>query len=152
MNLPVEHPAGKAFVPRAVLNGDIEFRNVAFSYSQSSQPSLNGVSFSARAGEKIGIIGRIGSGKTTLEKLIMGLYQPSSGAVLIDGIDLRQIDPIDLRRAIGQVPQDPVLFYGSLKHNLMIGAPFAEVSDMLAAARIAGVDEFAAQHPDGYDM
>jgi ATP-binding cassette subfamily C protein LapB len=152
MNLPVEHPVGKSFVPRAVFNGDIEFRNVVFSYPQSSQASLNGVSFSVRAGEKVGVIGRIGSGKTTLEKLMLGLYRPSSGAVLIDGVDMRQVDPVDLRRAIGQVPQDPVLFYGSLKHNLMIGAPFAEVSDMLSAARIAGVDEFAAQHPDGYDM
>jgi ATP-binding cassette subfamily C protein LapB len=152
MSLPVEHPDGKVFVPRPVLKGDIEFRNVVFSYPQSSQPSLNGISFQIRAGEKVGIVGRIGSGKTTLEKLVLGLYRPDSGTVLIDGVDMRQVDPIDLRRAIGQVPQDPVLFYGTLKHNLMIGAPFSDDVDMLAAARIAGVDEFAAQHPDGYDM
>ncbi len=152
MSLPVEHPDGKVFVPRPVLKGDIEFRNVVFSYPQSSQPSLNGISFQIRAGEKVGIVGRIGSGKTTLEKLVLGLYRPDSGTVLIDGVDMRQVDPIDLRRAIGQVPQDPVLFYGTLKHNLMIGAPFSDDADMLAAARIAGVDEFAAQHPDGYDM
>jgi ATP-binding cassette subfamily C protein LapB len=98
------------------------------------------------------VIGRIGSGKTTLEKLILGLYQPTEGVILIDGVDVRQMDPIDLRRAIGHVPQDPMLFYGSLKHNLLVGAPYASEADMLHAAQIAGVDEFAAEHPKGYDM
>src|SRR5690606_16108821 len=88
----------------------------------------------------------------TLEKLILGLYSPTQGAVLIDGIDIQQIDPADLRRSIGYVPQDPVLFYGSLKYNLTMGAPFAEDSHMLDAARIAGIDEFVSKHPDGYDM
>ncbi|MGP1613896.1 MAG: ATP-binding cassette domain-containing protein, partial [Pollutimonas bauzanensis] len=105
-----------------------------------------------KAGEKVGIIGRIGSGKTTLEKLVLGLYEPTAGAVLIDGIDIKQIDPADLRRAIGYVPQDPVLFYGSLKYNLMMGAPFADDSQMLDVARIAGIEDFAARHPEGYDM
>ncbi|KGH01951.1 hypothetical protein P608_26830 [Comamonas thiooxydans] len=110
------------------------------------------MSFSLRPGERVGIIGRIGSGKTTLEKLVLGLYQPSEGSVLIDGMDARQIDPVDLRRGIGHVPQDPMLFYGSLKHNLLVGAPFADETDMLHAARIAGVDDFAARNPKGYDM
>lgn len=152
MKMPVEHAADREFVSRPDLRGAIEFRNVSFSYPGSEQASLSGVSFSLRPGERVGIIGRIGSGKTTLEKLVLGLYQPSEGSVLIDGVDARQIDPVDLRRAIGHVPQDPMLFYGSLKHNLLVGAPFADESDMLHAARIAGVDEFVARNPKGYDM
>ncbi|WP_051962311.1 MULTISPECIES: type I secretion system permease/ATPase [Comamonas] len=152
MKMPVEHEADREFVSRPDLRGAIEFRNVSFSYPGSEQASLSGVSFSVRPGERVGIIGRIGSGKTTLEKLVLGLYQPTEGSVLIDGVDARQIDPVDLRRAIGHVPQDPMLFYGSLKHNLLVGAPFAGESDMLHAARIAGVDEFVARNPKGYDM
>ncbi|MDN5537562.1 MULTISPECIES: type I secretion system permease/ATPase [Comamonas] len=152
MKMPVEHEADREFVSRPDLRGAIEFRNVSFSYPGSEQASLSGVSFSLRPGERVGIIGRIGSGKTTLEKLVLGLYQPSEGSVLIDGVDARQIDPVDLRRAIGHVPQDPMLFYGSLKHNLLVGAPFADESDMVHAARIAGVDEFVARNPKGYDM
>ncbi|MDN5504230.1 MAG: type I secretion system permease/ATPase [Comamonas sp.] len=152
MKMPVEHEADREFVSRPDLRGAIEFRNVSFSYPGSEQASLSGVSFSLRPGERVGISGRIGSGKTTLEKLVLGLYQPSEGSVLIDGVDARQIDPVDLRRAIGHVPQDPMLFYGSLKHNLLVGAPFADESDMVHAARIAGVDEFVARNPKGYDM
>ena len=152
MKMPVEHEADREFISRPDLRGAIEFRNVSFSYPGSEQASLSGVSFSLRPGERVGIIGRIGSGKTTLEKLVLGLYQPSEGSVLIDGMDARQIDPVDLRRAIGHVPQDPMLFYGSLKHNLLVGAPFADEADMLHAARIAGVDEFVARNPKGYDM
>ena len=152
MKMPVEHEAGREFVSRPDLRGAIEFRNVSFSYPGSEQSSLSGVSFVVQPGERVGIIGRIGSGKTTLEKLVLGLYQPTEGAVLIDGVDARQIDPVDLRRAIGHVPQDPMLFYGSLKQNLLVGAPFAGEADMLRAARVAGVDEFVANNPKGYDM
>ena len=80
----------------------------------------------SRREEKVGIIGRVGSGKTTLEKLVLGLYQPTEGAVLVDGVDARQIDPAELRRAIGFVPQDVVLFFGSLKQNITMGAPMAD--------------------------
>ncbi len=152
MNMQVERPAEKAFVPRPFLVGDIEFRDLSFTYPGAAQPSLDKINLKFKAGEKVGIIGRIGSGKTTLEKLVLGLYEPTSGAVLIDGIDIKQIDPADLRRAIGHVPQDPVLFYGSLKYNLTMGAPFAEDSHMLEVARIAGIEDFAARHPEGYDM
>lgn len=152
MAMPVERPAEKSFVPRPRLEGGIEFRNVTFSYPGSEQKALDNVSFSIRPGERVGIIGRIGSGKSTLEKLILGLYAPTDGAVLIDGIDIKQIDPADLRRSVGYVPQDPVLFYGTLKHNLIMGAPFAEDRHMLEVARIAGIDEFVARHPEGYDM
>lgn len=152
MKMSVEHGEGKDFVSRPVIKGAVEFRHVTFTYPGQQQPALSDVSFRLQPGEKVGVIGRIGSGKTTLEKLILGLYQPSEGVILVDGVDVRQIDPIDLRRAIGHVPQDPMLFYGSLKHNLLVGAPYASEADMLHAAQIAGVDEFAAEHPKGYDM
>jgi len=152
MKLPVERPETSEFLHRPVFAGAIEFRNVSFSYPGAAQPVLNNVSFKLAPGEKLGIIGRIGSGKTTLEKLILGLYQPTEGTVLLDGVDTRQIDPADLRRAIGYVPQDPVLFYGSLKHNIAMGAPFADDASIIAAANVAGVSEFANIHPDGFDM
>ncbi|WP_233234811.1 type I secretion system permease/ATPase [Bordetella sp. LUAb4] len=152
MQLPVERPESAEFLHRPVFKGTLEFRNVSFTYPGAAQPALKDVSFKLAAGERIGIIGRIGSGKTTLEKLILGLYQPQDGIVLLDGVDVRQIDPADLRRAIGYVPQDPVLFYGSLKHNLAMGAPFADDASILAAAQVAGVHEFADVHPNGFDM
>jgi len=152
MNMPVERPADKSFVPRPFLEGGIEFRNVSFAYPGSNVAALDKISFRLKQGERVGIIGRIGSGKTTLEKLILGLYSPTEGSVLIDGIDIKQIDPADLRRAVGYVPQDPVLFYGTLKENLTMGAPFADDSHMLEVARVAGIDEFVARHPEGYDM
>ncbi|NYT45637.1 type I secretion system permease/ATPase [Alcaligenaceae bacterium] len=152
MQMPVERPAEKQFVPRPFLQGAIEFRQVAFGYPGARQASLRNISFKIAAGEKVGIVGRIGSGKTTLEKLILGLYQPSEGAILVDGIDTQQIDSADLRRAIGYVPQDPMLFYGTLKHNITMGAPYADDAALFAAAHIAGIDDHVNQHPDGYDM
>ncbi len=152
MKMPVEHQADQDYVTRPQLRGAIELRGVSFSYPGSTQAALQDINLRIAAGEKVGIIGRIGSGKSTLEKLMLGLYQPTQGAILVDDIDARQIDPADLRRAIGHVPQDALLFYGSLKQNLIMGAPWASDEDMLHAARIAGVDEFAARHPQGYDM
>lgn len=152
MKMPTERPEQKTFVPRPRLEGGIEFRGVSFAYPGSKQAALSNINLKIQPGERVGVIGRIGSGKSTFEKLILGLYEPSEGAVLIDGIDIKQIDPADLRRSVGYVPQDPVLFYGSLKYNLTMGAPFAEDAHMLEAARTAGIDEFVAKHPDGYDM
>ncbi len=152
MQLPIERPADAEFLHRPVFHGGIEFRDVTFAYPGNTQPVLKKVSLKLKPGEKVGIIGRIGSGKTTLEKLILGLYRPTEGAVLIDGVDVRQIDPVDLRRAIGHVPQDPVLFYGSLRHNLAMGAPYADDASILAAAEMAGVADFANAHPNGFDM
>lgn len=152
LKLPVERPANAEFLHRPVLRGALEFRNVTFSYPGSVEPVLKKVSFKLEPGEKVGIIGRIGSGKSTLEKLALSLYEPSEGAVLLDGVDVRQIDPADVRRAIGYVPQDPLLFYGSLKKNVAMGAPFADDASVLAAANLAGVTEFANLHPNGFDM
>ncbi len=152
MKTAPERPDESSFLHRSRFEGSIEFRSVTFSYPGHQQVALNKVSFKINAGEKVAIIGRVGSGKSTVQRLMLGLYQPTQGAVLIDGIDSRQIDPAELRRAIGFVPQDVNLFYGSLKENIAMGAPFADDQAVLTAAEIAGVSEFANRHPQGFDM
>jgi ATP-binding cassette subfamily C protein LapB len=152
MQTPLERPPGTVFLHRPKLSGAIEFRNVVFAYPEQQQAALNGVSFSIAAGERVGIIGRIGSGKSTLARLISGLYQPTSGAILLDGTDMRQIDPADLRRNMGYVPQDAFLFFGSVKENIALGAQHADHATILRASIIAGVDDFIKRHPDGYDL
>ncbi|MBK9572567.1 MAG: type I secretion system permease/ATPase [Rhodoferax sp.] len=152
MKTEPERPDESSFLHRSRFEGSIEFRGVTFSYPGHQQVALNKVSFKINAGEKVAIIGRVGSGKSTVQRLMLGLYQPTQGAVLIDGIDSRQIDPAELRRAIGFVPQDVNLFYGSLKENIAMGAPFADDQAVLTAAEIAGVSEFANRHPQGFDM
>jgi len=148
----VERPADTAFISRGRLKGAIEFRDVSFTYPGQSAPSLRKLSFGIKPGEKIAILGRIGSGKTTLEKLILGLYQPTEGAVLVDGIDLRQLDPAELRRQIGYVQQDVMLFYGSLRDNIALGAPLADDAAIVKAAEIGGILSLVNQHPKGFDM
>ncbi|MDO9600261.1 MAG: type I secretion system permease/ATPase [Azoarcus sp.] len=152
MERPVERPEGTTFISRQGLKGDIELRDVSFTYPGEDTPALRNVSLRIRPGEHVAILGRIGSGKTTLEKLILGLYQPTGGAVLVDGIDLRQLDPAELRRNIGYVPQDVTLFYGSLRDNIALSAPLADDAAIVRAARIAGVIEHANAHPRGFDM
>ncbi len=140
------------FVHRTKFDGGIEFKNVTFGYPNQQQSVLTKVSFKINPGEKVAVIGRVGSGKSTIQRLILGLYPPSEGAVLIDGIDARQIDPAELRRAVGCVPQDVNLFYGTLKENIAMGSPFANDQAIIAAAEVAGVTEFANGHPKGFDM
>ena len=152
MNMPVERPHGTQFVHRPVLRGGVEFRDVFFSYPNQTIQALDGVSFAIRPGERVAIIGKIGSGKSTIEKLILGFYQAQKGAIRIDGTDIKQIDPADLRRNIGYVPQDVFLFFGSVRENIAVGAPHADDSAILRAARIAGVDSFVARHPQGFDL
>ena len=152
MAKPVERPADASFVHRPELRGNIEFKDVGFSYPNSSVAALKGATFKINAGDKVVIIGRIGSGKTTLQKLLLGLYQTTSGAVMIDGVDVRQLDPADLRRNIGYIAQDLTLFYGSLRDNIAIGAPYADDASIVAAAEAGGLTEFVNRHPDGFDM
>lgn len=152
MKAEVERPDDTTFISRGNFRGDIEFRDVSFSYPGQQAASLRNVSLRIKQGEKVAILGRVGSGKTTLEKLILGLYRPSSGAVLIDGIDLRQLDPAELRRSIGYVQQDITLFYGSLRDNITLGAPQVDDATVVRAAEIAGITEFVNQHAQGFDM
>lgn len=149
---PVEREAGQHFLHRRELKGDIEFRDVRFAYPGRDDPVLDGVSFRIQQGERVALIGRVGSGKTTLQKLMLGLYQPTSGAVLLDGIDLRQLDPADVRRNLGYVSQDVTLFYGSLRENITMGLPYADETAVLAAAETACMTEFVNRHPRGFDM
>jgi ATP-binding cassette subfamily C protein LapB len=151
MTLPVERPASTRFLHRPSLRGEITFKDVSFTYPGQKVPALKEVSFVIRAGERVGLIGRIGSGKTTIEKLVLGLYQPDEGMILADGTDIRQIDPADLRRNIGCVLQDVFLFHGTIRDNITLGAPFADDASVLRAAALAGVEDFAARHPQGFD-
>jgi ATP-binding cassette subfamily C protein LapB len=152
MDKPVERPDGAGFIHRSELRGDIEFRNVRFAYPNRQDAALEGVSFSIKAGERVALIGRIGSGKSTVQKLVLGLYQPSEGAVLLDGIDLRQLDPADVRRNCGYVSQDVMLFYGSLRENIGFGLPHVDDAGLLAAAEVAGLSEFVNRLPLGFDL
>ena len=152
MSQPVERPAHEVFIHRPQLRGDIEFRNVRFAYPGRTDSALDGISFKITAGERVALIGRVGSGKSTIQRLMMGLYQPTEGAVLLDGIDIRQIDPADVRRNLGCVSQDVTLFQGSLRENITFGLPYADDAAVVAAAEVAGLTEFINRHPRGFDM
>ncbi|MCH7872797.1 MAG: type I secretion system permease/ATPase, partial [Planctomycetes bacterium] len=152
MSIPVERPALRKFLHRPRLRGAIDFRDVTFTYPEQPVAALRGVSFSIAPGERVGLVGRLGSGKSTIQKLILGLYHPQEGSILMDGTELRQIDPVDLRRNLGAVPQDVFLLSGSVRENLTIGAPHASDAAILRASHIAGVDEWVRRHPMGYDL
>lgn len=152
MAQPVERPDAAAFIHRPEIRGEIEFRNVSFSYPGQGEAALQNISLHISPGEHVVLIGRTGSGKSTLQKLMLGLYQPSDGVVRIDGIDLRQLDPADLRRNVGFVGQEAILFYGTLRENIAIGAPYADDSAIVAAAEVAGLTQFVNRHPKGFDM
>jgi ATP-binding cassette, subfamily C, bacterial LapB len=152
MRAESERPEGRAWISRPRLEGQIRFDTVSFAYPDQSNDALRDVSFTIEPGEKVAILGRIGSGKSTIARLMLGLYPPRAGAVLVDGIDIRQIDPGDLRRNMGSVLQDVWLFTGTIRENIAIGAMRPRDADILAAAQIAGVEDFVRRHPAGYDL
>ena len=149
---PVERPENAAFVRRDRIRGEIEFSHVKFSYPGGSSEVLSDLSFHIKEGEHVAIIGRVGSGKSTINRLILGLYQPIEGSIKVDGVDIRQMDPAEVRKAVGYVPQDVTLFYGSLRENITIGIPHVEDHAILQAAELAGLQELVGNHPDGFDM
>ncbi|HTK85408.1 MAG TPA: type I secretion system permease/ATPase, partial [Patescibacteria group bacterium] len=151
MKKPVERPVGKHFISKPSLQGKIEFQDVLFHYPGQAVPALNHVSFTIEPGEHVGVIGAVGSGKTTLERLLLNLYQPDSGSVMLDSTDVRQIDPGDLRRAVGAVQQSPYLFYGSVRENITMGHETAPERAVLRAAEMAGVMEFLRDSQAGLD-
>jgi ATP-binding cassette, subfamily C, bacterial LapB len=151
MHLPVEREPNKMFLSRPDVEGDIKFNHVTFAYPGGDVTAINDVSFHIKPGEKVAFIGPIGSGKTTISRLVSGLYDPAEGSVLLDNTDLRQIDPSDVRSHIGIVMQEVILFQGSVRDNIAMGAPFADDSMILEAAKLAGVHEFVSRHPQGYD-
>jgi len=152
MHLPTERPPGRKFLHRPKLNGDVDFKGVSFSYENQPIPALQNISLHISKGEKVGIVGRMGSGKTTLQRLILNFYQPQEGAILMDGTDINQLDPTDLRRNIGYVPQDILLFDGTIRDNIVIGNPQVDDQSVLDAATVAGLTEFINQHPNGFDL
>jgi ATP-binding cassette subfamily C protein LapB len=152
MELPQERHEDERPLKRQSLQGAVEFRQVDFHYPDQQQAALQKINLVVRPGEKIGIIGRSGSGKSSLAKLIVGLYQPDGGSLLVDGIDVRQLDVSDLRYNIGYVPQDIQLFSGTLRDNLVSGARYVEDELVLQASELAGVHEFARLHPKGYEL
>lgn len=152
VNKPLERPIAKEFVKRPTLGGNIEFRNVSFKYPDNEAYALKNVSFKITAGEKVAFIGRIGSGKSTIARLILKLYEPQEGSILIDGIDISQIDPADLRKKISYVPQDIHLFRNTIKNNILGSYKFIDDEWMIKCSKISGTDEFVKLHPMGYDM
>ena len=151
MKKDVERPAGKHFISMPSIQGKVEFRDVLFHYPEQSVPALNNLNFTLEPGEHVGVIGAVGSGKTTIERLLINLYQPESGSVLLDGTDVRQVDPGDLRRNIGAVQQSPQLFYGSVRENITMGHEMAPDRAVLRAAELAGVTEFLRESQAGLD-
>ncbi len=152
MKQPEDRPNTVGFVNREIKSGDFAFQDVAFAYPGTDYPVLRGINLNVKAGERVGIIGRIGSGKTTLGRLLGGLYTTEIGRVLIDGIDIRQYHPAEIRSAVSIVGQSVDLFSGTLKENIQLGRPDANDEEIIDAAKRSGVEEFATQHPAGYDM
>ncbi|AWM61434.1 type I secretion system permease/ATPase [Stutzerimonas stutzeri] len=151
MALPQERQEKQRPLERTHLNGALDLRQLTFTYPGLSSPSLRNINFHIAPGERVGIIGRSGSGKSTLARLIMGLYAPDEGQILVDGLDLRQIDVADLRSQIGYVSHDMPLLAGSLRDNMTLGARYVSDERMLEVAKLTGAYELARQHPLGFD-
>ncbi|WP_427963361.1 type I secretion system permease/ATPase [Altererythrobacter sp.] len=151
MNQPVEGPSGEGLVMNRV-EGAIEFRNVDFRYPDAPELALSNINFRVDRGEHIGLIGPIGSGKSTIARLMIGLYPPSSGLVLIDGTDVRQMSPNDLRTKTGALLQDNVLLTGSIRENILLGRADAADEEMIRAAKVSMAHNFISRFPSGYDL
>jgi subfamily B ATP-binding cassette protein HlyB/CyaB len=150
LNSPTENVNKKAItLPR--VNGDVRFENVSFKYNPNAPQVLNRFTLDVKAGESIGLVGRSGSGKSTLTKLIQRLYIANEGAIFIDGVDIRHMNPSWLRQNIGVVLQDNYLFSGTIKENIEFALPGSPMANIIRAARIAGADEFISEMPEGYD-
>ncbi|MBX9702938.1 MAG: ATP-binding cassette domain-containing protein, partial [Silvanigrellaceae bacterium] len=135
-----------------VLNGNLQLKNLHFTYPNQKKIILQNISITIKAGEKVAIIGRIGSGKSTLMRLLLKLYNADKGTILVEGIDIAQIDPALLRRGIGYVPQDSLLFSGSIRDNIIMGMPAASEEQLQKVAHIAGVNAIVDHHPLGYNL
>ncbi len=151
MALEQERPREKKFTHHPVFSGEISFDQVDFNYPNVRYLALAGVSFNIKPGERVGIIGRIGSGKSTIARLLMGLYQPVKGSIEVDQIEIGQLNPAALRRHIGIVTQEQTLFYGTVRENIVMGAPHVDDHLVMRAAELSGVMDFIAHQPDGLD-
>ncbi len=151
MSQEVERPEGKSFVRRPQFDGAIEFNDVGFSYPETDKETLSNLTISIAPGEHVGVIGRVGSGKTTMAKLVLNLYSPSKGSVSLDGIDINQIDPADLRQNIAYLSQDIELIRGSIRENIVLKNTQTNDDSVIKAAHVAGVDLFVNKMPKGFD-
>ncbi len=156
MSLPVERDPTRSYLQKPTIDGSIEINNLSFAYPATSghKPpiALNEVSLKIDKGERVAFVGKIGSGKSTLLRMIAGLYQPFEGQVKVDGIDIRQIDPVDFRNNIGYVTQDLRLFRGTLRENIFLGRTAASMEAFHEVVALTGLDRIADAHPMGYDM
>jgi len=152
MEQPEDRPSTVGFVNREIRQGGFSFQDVSFQYPGSDNPVITKLSLTVAPGEKVGIIGRIGSGKTTLGRLLDGLFVPTEGRVLIDGVDIRQYHMSEVRSAVAVAGQSSDLFSGTVKENLLIGRADATDEELLEVARMTGVEEFVSRHPRGFDM
>lgn len=151
MSQPAEGPTGEGLKPRG-LKGRIEFRNVGFRYPGAAERTLDGIGFAVEAGEHIALLGPVGSGKSTILRLVLGLYPPEEGVVMVDGTDIRQLDPVELRRHIGVALQESVLLTGSIRENIGLGRDHVDDEELLRAATLSGTHSFIGQIANGYDL
>ena len=156
MAQPTEREPGRDYIPVREMSGRIALHDVGFAYpakdGQEAPKVLKGITLRFEPGERVAILGRIGSGKSTILRLIGGLYRPSDGLVDVDGVDLRQLDPGDFRLNVGYVPQDSRLFNGTLRDNVLLGRPGADATRLAAVARLTGLARVAEGHPLGWDL
>lgn len=151
MEAPTEGGGANALALQT-LTGQIEFRNVHFSYPGATEAALNGVSFQIKPGEKVAFLGRVGSGKSTIARILLGLYPPSEGLVLVDGTEVRQLDAAQMRRNMGSVLQDTVLLSGSVRDNIVLERDHIDDEEMLRAARLSGTHDFMGRLANGYEL
>lgn len=156
MAQPAERDPSRGYVPQPRLQGKLALHDVAFAYpsvhGQSGPAVLHQLNLRFEPGERVAILGRIGSGKSTVLRLLAGLYQPTGGRVEVDGIDLRQIDPADYRAKVGFVSQEPRLFTGTLRDNVLLGRSTADPARLAEVARLTGLARVVAAHPLGWDL
>jgi len=134
------------------IDGLVEFRNVSFRYPGSKEDAVAGISLTIKPGERVGILGRVGSGKSTLARLALGLYEPSDGIVLVDGSDVRQLDPATLRRHVGTSLQESVLLSGSIRENIVLEREHVDDEEMIRVAKLTGAHDFVGRIANGYDL
>jgi ATP-binding cassette subfamily C protein LapB len=164
MNAPVERDSSRSYVPLDTVTGKVALSDVGFSYPAAATSHaqttgdvpapkvLRNATMRLEAGERVAILGRIGSGKSTILRLLGGLYQPTEGMVEVDGIDLRQVDPAEYRARVGFVSQEPRLFLGTLRDNVLMGRAHLDASSLVEVAKLTGLDRVIASHPMGWDL
>lgn len=155
INGMLAHPAeGPADTPLKIagVQGRIELRKVSFRYPGQAENALSDVSLTITPGEKVAILGRMGSGKSTIARLVLGLYPPADGLVLIDGTDIKQLDPAAYRANIGVALQESVLLSGTIRENIVLGRAHIDDAELLRASQISGAHDFIGKVANGYDL